>query len=466
MTKYSSHFVGIGGIGMSGIARLLLQKGMRISGSDSKESVNVKALRELGAHIHIGHSPENVHEAAEVITSTAIRPDNPEVMEARNLKIPVIHRSKKLAQLVNSHRGITIAGTHGKTTTSSMVATVLSHAGYGPSFVIGGIINTFADNARSGDTEWFVIEADESDGSLVEYHPEIAILTNIELDHIDYYRDTTHLHEIFAQYVQNVKQGGQTIYCSDDAGASRLVGHSIGMDREFVAYGLNEGADITAHDLNFPGLGSSFEVRHFGEVLGRVRLQVPGRHNVQNSLAAIAVGQRLGLTFEQITAGLYEFRGVQRRFQIIGRNEQYTFVDDYAHHPSEIQATLSAARASHDQRIIGIFQPHRYSRTQSLANAFGAAFANADEVVITDIYGAGEDPIPEVTSDLIVQRLRENNHPSVHFVGGLESVEEFVAGMIRPNDLVITLGAGDIWKVAAGLSKRLITPGAEAISVA
>lgn len=454
MADKPTHFIGIGGIGMSGIARIMLQKGFKVSGSDSKESPIIQSLRELGAKICIGHCAENVHDVGEVVTSTAIRPDNLEVQEAHRLNIPVLHRSKKLAQLVNAHRGITVAGTHGKTTTSSMVATVLNHADFNPSFVIGGIINTFSDNARSGVSDWFVIEADESDGSLVEYRPEIAVLTNIELDHMDYYRDTTHLHEIFAQYIQNVRPGGLTIYCSDDAGASRLVGHSIGANREFVSYGIRESADITAHDLEPASLGTGFEVRLSGKPLGKVRLQVPGRHNVQNSLAAVAVGLRLGMDFEQIAAGLNEFRGVQRRFQIIGRNERYTVVDDYAHHPSEIKATLSAARDSHVSRIIGIFQPHRYSRTQSLAQAFSESFEQADEIIITDIYGAGEEPIDNVTSELIVGPLRDRQK-NVHFVKGLDQVEDYVAEMVRPNDLVITLGAGDIWKVAAGLSKRL-----------
>lgn len=456
MADSVSHFIGIGGIGMSGIARLMLQRGEKVSGSDSKESANVAALRALGAEIYIGHQPENVHGASEVVTSSAIRSTNPEVQEAYRLNMPVLHRSRKLAQMVNSHRGITVAGTHGKTTTSSMVATMLNSAGLAPSFVIGGIVNTFADNAQKGDTEWFVIEADESDGSLVEYRPEIAILTNIELDHMDYYRDTTHLHEVFAEYVQNVKPGGLTIYCSDCPGASRLVGHSIGLQREFVSYSLHDGADLTAHDIQFQGMGSNFEVRHHGKSLGRVHLQVPGKHNVQNSLSAIAVGLHLDLPFDEIAKGLNVFCGVQRRFQIIGRNEQYTVVDDYAHHPSEIKATLSAARASHAQRIVGIFQPHRYSRTQSLATEFGASFENCDEIIITDIYGAGEDPIPQVSSELIVQHLKDNKHPSVHFVPTLDSVEDYVANLVRPNDLVITLGAGDVWKVAAGLSKRLI----------
>lgn len=455
MTDKRSHFIGIGGIGMSGIARYLLTQGEPVSGSDAKESASVSSLREMGCNIFVGHNPENVHGATEVVTSSAIRPDNPEVVEAKRLGIPVIHRSRKLAQLVNARRGITIAGTHGKTTTSSMVATMLLHSGIAPSYVIGGIVNTFADNGGRGDTEWFVIEADESDGSLIEYNPEITVLTNIELDHLDFYRDTVHLHEIFAEHVQNVKPGGLVVYCSDDPGVLRLVGHAVGADRLFLSYGLREGADIRADNITFEGLGSNFDVITSQGELGRVSLQVPGRHNIQNSLAAVTIGLHLGLNIDQITKGLFEFMGVQRRFQILSRTEFCTVVDDYAHHPSEIVATLSAARQSHKDRIITVFQPHRYSRTKSLARDFGAAFSNADEVIIVDIYGAGEEPIPQVSSELIVRHCLENNHPNVQYIPDLETAEEYVATRLQPNDLVITLGAGDVWKVSHNLSRRI-----------
>jgi len=440
---------------MSGIARYLLAQGACVTGSDSRESATVASLRSLGAKIYIGHNPENVHGATEVVTSSAIRPENPEVMEAKRLGIPVIHRSRKLAQLVNTHRGITIAGTHGKTTTSSMVATMLKHGGLAPSYVIGGIVNTFSDNASRGETEWFVIEADESDGSLVEYHPEVAVLTNIEMDHLDFYRDTVHLHEIFGEHVQNVKPGGLVVYCSDDPGVLRLVGHAVGADKLFLSYGLRDGADIRAENITVEGLGTSFDVVTSQGLLGRVALQVPGRHNVQNSLAAVTIGLHLGLDIDQIAAGLYEFMGVQRRFQILGRTDQCTVVDDYAHHPSEIVATLSAARQSHKDRIITVFQPHRYSRTKSLARDFGAAFANADEVIVVDIYGAGEEPIPQVTSELIVRSLQDNNHPHAQYVPDLAAAEEYIANRLQPNDLVITLGAGDVWKIAKNLAGRI-----------
>lgn len=455
MNKGRSHFIGIGGIGMSGIARYLLSQGENVSGSDLKESKTIAALRDMGCQIFIGHNPENVHGAAEVVTSTAIRPDNPEVQEAKRVGIPVIHRSKKLAQLVNAHRGITIAGTHGKTTTSSMVATMLKANDLAPSYVIGGIVKSFADNARCGDTEWFVIEADESDGSLIEYHPEIAVLTNIEMDHQDYYRDTVHLHEIFAEHIQNVRPGGLVVYCSDDPGVLRLVGHAVGTERLFLSYGLREGADIRAENITFEGLGSTFDVVTSQGTLGSISLQVPGRHNVQNSLAAVTIGLHMGLSIEQISAGLYEFRGVQRRFEILGKTDNLTVVDDYAHHPSEIVATLSAARQSHKNRIITVFQPHRYSRTKSLAREFGGAFSNADEVIIVDVYGAGEDPIPMVSGDLIARHIQETNHPNVQFIPDLETAEEVIANRLQPNDLVITLGAGDVYKIAHNLSRRI-----------
>lgn len=456
MAERTVHFIGIGGIGMSGIARLLLERGVPVSGSDAKESANTRELRERGAHIFIGHNPENLQAVREVVISTAIRPGNPELLEAQRLGLTVFHRSLKLAQLVNAHRGITVAGTHGKTTTSSMVTTLLATSGLEPSYVVGGIINTLSDNARSGKTDWFVIEADESDGSLVEYHPEIAVLTNVELDHMDFYRDASHLDDVFLTYLSHVKPNGVCIYCHDDPGARRLVEASHPDLKHCVSYGLTAGAQVIATSIRFDGLGTSFDVYHQGELLGRMALQVPGRHNIQNSLAAVAVGLHVGLSFEQIAAGLHEFRGVERRFQIVGRTGNVTVIDDYAHHPSEIRATLAAARTGTPEgcRIISIFQPHRYSRTKLLAAEFGTAFACADEVVITNIYAAGEDPIPDVSSELIVRSLRES-HGRVHHVEGLAEVEEYVAQLMRPDDMIITLGAGDIWKVAHNLSQRL-----------
>lgn len=452
------HFVGIGGIGMSGIARMLLQLGTPVSGSDARESSIIRELRQRGAIVHVGHAPENVHGAGQIVVSSAIKPDNPELVEARRLGIPIVHRSKKLAELVNSHRGIAIAGTHGKTTTSSLTASVLSTAGIVPSYVVGGIINSMADNARAGRSDWFVIEADESDGSLVEYRAEIAILTNVELDHTDFYRDLSHVKEVFAHYIANIKDGGLCAYCADDPVAASLVENLTRSNVECISYGLKAGARLTARDIEFEGLGSTSQYCLDGRPLGRrVHLAIPGLHNVQNSLAVVAAGLRVGLSFDQIAEGLELFRGVQRRFQVIGRNDQYTVVDDYAHHPSEIRATLSAARAVHpNDRIIGIFQPHRYSRTKSLAADFGSAFSNADEVVITSIYGAGEEPIPDVSSELIVDSLRANSHPSVQYIDTLDGVEEYVAQRVRPHDLVITLGAGDVWKVAQSLAHRLI----------
>lgn len=325
------HFVGIGGIGMSGIARMLVQAGVPVSGSDIRESAIIKDFRQRGATIFIGHDAENVQGAREIVVSSAIRPENPELVEARRLGLPIIHRSKKLAELLNSRRGITIAGTHGKTTTSSLAACVLSSAGVVPSYVVGGIINTLADNARAGDSEWFVIEADESDGTLVAYHPEIAILTNVELDHMDFYRDLAHLHEVFGQHVRNIRHGGAFIYCADDEGARRLARETAPQGVEAIPYGITSpDAAYAATDIKFVGLGSTFTLVRRGESVGRVHLSVPGQHNVLNSLAVVAAGERMGLPIDAMIPGLEAFTGVQRRFQVIGRNDHYMVVDDYA----------------------------------------------------------------------------------------------------------------------------------------
>jgi UDP-N-acetylmuramate--alanine ligase len=455
MDNSTVHFIGIGGIGMSGIAFLLLQRGVAVSGSDEKDSRTTAELRAKGARIEIGHRASNVEGAGEVVFSSAIREDNPEMVEARRRGLRILHRSEKLADLVNSRRGITVAGTHGKTTTTSMTATVLSAAGIVPSYVVGGIIKRFSDNARASSSDWIVVEADESDGSLVNYRPEIAVLTNAELDHTDFYKDLAQLDAVYATYLGNIKPGGHCIHCADDAGAARIVAAACGLD--CASYGLVNGADISARNLVHEGLESTCEVFLRGERLGPLRIRVPGRHNVQNSMAAVAVGLRIGLSFEQVRDGLEQFGGVERRFQIAGQNADYIIVEDYAHHPSEIRATLAAARLGHKGRIIAAFQPHRYTRTQSFAKEFGAAFGDADGVVITDVYAASEDPIPGVGANLIMDSLAANGHDSdAHHVPSAADVEDFLAARIRPGDMVLILGAGDIAKVAKSLALRMI----------
>ncbi len=457
------HFIGIGGIGMSGIARLLLQRGVAVSGSDAKESPITRELVAKGALFFAGHAAANVHGATEVVVSSAIRQDNPELVEARRLGLPEKHRSIKLADLVNSRRGITIAGTHGKTTTTSMAATMLSSAGLFPSYVVGGIIQSFADNARASDSEWIVIEADESDGTLVNYRPQIAVLTNVELDHTDFYKSMKQLDGVFATYLRNIKPGGICVCCADDPGAARILAGFSG--RDVITYGLNGTSDISAREIRHDGLVSRFEVWYRGDRLGLVQLQVPGRHNVLNSLGAVGVGIAMEVPFDAISDGLGKFTGVDRRFQILGRANGITVVDDYAHHPSEIRATLAAARQAHGGRIVAVFQPHRFSRVQSLWDDFGAAFGDADEVVLVDTYPACEDPIPGVTTQLIADSARAHGHRGVNYPGSLADTEEFVMGFVRPGDLLLTLGAGDLVRTAHTLARRLAAPETQAEAV-
>lgn len=459
------HFVGIGGVGMSGIAHLLLQERIRVTGSDVKESSYTRALREAGAVIFIGHNAQNVHGATEVVVSTAIKPTNPEIIEARRLGIPIRHRSEKLAELLDARRGVTVAGTHGKTTTSSMAATVLTHAGLAPSFAVGGTINTEASNARGGQSEWFVAEADESDGSLVNFHPEFAIVTNVELDHTDFYENLDQVYDVFRAHIRNIKPGGTLLACCDDEGVKEVL-ESFSATREYpstirdgeiklVCYGLSSSAIYRAEVRQIEAGYCRFQVFKHGSPQGEVRLNVPGLHNVLNALAVFALGCEIGIAKEKIIEALESFRGVRRRFQIVGKNEHFLVVDDYAHHPTEIRATLAAARATHSGRIIALFQPHRYSRTKSLAEDFGAAFGDADVVVLADIYPASEEPIANVTSELILQSLQRHGHPCAFYMGPLESAEEFVAANAQPGDMILTLGAGDVTKCAPALAAKL-----------
>lgn len=456
MTNKSCHFIGIGGIGMSGIARYLCAQGENVSGSDARESATTNELTKMGCKVSIGHTADNVLNASEIIVSSAIRQDNPELLKARELGIPIVHRSKKLAELVNKAKGITIAGTHGKTSTSSMSAAMLESAGKHPSFVVGGIVNGFSNNAGHGKSEWFVIEADESDGSLVEYRPEIAVLTNVEMDHIDYFKSQEQLDNVFLTYINNIRPGGTFIYCVDDPGVNNLLTKISSTTVKMVSYGLDNNAKLQAKNLTFEALTSSFDVYLDGNILGNAKINVPGQHNVLNSLAVLAIGLETGLSFEEIVEGLKSYHGVQRRFQVIEKTNDFLVVDDYAHHPSEIRVTLAAARNAHKNRIISVFQPHRYSRTQSFWKEFGESFDNADEVIIAGIYPAGEDPIPEVSSQLIVDRLTQlRPASSVHQVNGIDEIQKFIVQKLQPNDLIITLGAGDIWKVSSGIAQHI-----------
>ncbi len=438
------HFIGIGGIGMSGIAEVLANLGFRVTGSDQKKSEVTARLEELGCEITEGHAAENVGDAHVVVRSTAVRDDNPEITEARSRSIPVIPRAEMLAELMRMKPyTVACAGSHGKTTTTSMVATVLGVAGLDPTFVVGGIVRSYQSNARLGKSELMVVEADESDRSFLMLTPMIAVVTNIDREHMDYYHDMEDVRKCFTDFVNKVPFYGAAVLCLDDPHVQRVIPT---VERRRVTYGLSAQADISGHGIAFDNsFGSSFTVWRGVEVLGRVTLRVPGKHNVYNSLAAIAVGLELDVPFETIAHALNEFSGADRRFQFKGDEQGVTVVDDYGHHPTEIKATLSAARISApNRRIVVLFQPHRYTRTNDLMDEFASAFNNADVLFVTDIYAASESPIEGVNAEVLTQRIKSYGHKSAEYIGALENAPAIMADMVREGDLVITLGAGSV----------------------
>ena len=438
------HFVGIGGIGMSGIAEVLANLGFRVSGSDQKKSEVTDRLEALGAEVTEGHAAENVGDAHVVVRSTAVRDDNPEISEARRQSIPVIPRAEMLAELMRMKPyTVAVAGSHGKTTTTSMVATVLGTAGLDPTFVVGGIVRSYRSNARLGKSELMVVEADESDRSFLMLTPMIAVVTNIDREHMDYYHDMEDVRKCFADFVNKVPFYGAAVLCLDDPHVQAVIPK---VERRRITYGLSAQADISAHEIAYDNsFGSSFTVWRGIDVLGRVNLKVPGKHNVYNSLGAIAVGLELDVPFEKIAEALGEFTGADRRFQFKGEEQGITVVDDYGHHPTEIKATLSAARiGAPNRRIVVLFQPHRYSRTNDLMDEFASAFNNADVLLVTDIYAASETPIEGVNAEILTGRIKSYGHKNAEYIGDLGSSAEKLAGTVREGDLVITLGAGSV----------------------
>ncbi|HVS83334.1 MAG TPA: UDP-N-acetylmuramate--L-alanine ligase [Pyrinomonadaceae bacterium] len=442
------HFVGIGGIGMSGIAEVLANLGFRVSGSDLKKSDVTAHLEELGVAVTEGHAAENVGDAHVVVRSTAVRDDNPEIIEARRRSIPVIPRAEMLAELMRMKpHTVAVAGSHGKTTTTSMVATVLGIAGLDPTFVIGGIVRTYRANARLGRSELMVVEADESDRSFLMLTPTIAVVTNIDREHMDYYHDMEDVRKCFADFVNKVPFYGAAILCLDDPHVQAVIPK---VERRRVTYGMSAQADVSAHEITYDqSFGSSFIVWRGMDVLGPVTLRVPGKHNVYNSLAAIAVGLELEVPFEKIAQALGEFSGADRRFQFKGDEAGVTVVDDYGHHPTEIKATLSAARiAAPNRRIVVLFQPHRYTRTNDLMDEFASAFNNADLLFVTDIYAASETPIDGVNAEVLTERIKSYGHKNAEYVGAVENAAEILCENVRQGDLVITLGAGSVHRVS------------------
>jgi UDP-N-acetylmuramate--alanine ligase len=449
------HFVGIGGIGMSGIAELLVNLGYEVSGSDAKTSDVTERLASLGVRFGLGHDALNLGNADVVVTSSAIQEGNPEVDEARRRAIPVIPRAEMLAELMRLRYGIAIAGAHGKTTTTSMVALVLERAGLDPTAVIGGRLSAFGSNARLGRGDYMVVEADESDRSFLKLTPAIAVITNIDHEHMESYGSWDALQQAFADFANKVPFYGTVVACLDDEPVRALVPR---MTRRVVSYGFaDSGASISGHGMTLEAFGSRCRVTQTAALgpaveLGTLHLRVPGRHNLLNALGAVAVGLDVGMSFPQIARGLEEFSGAERRFQLRGEERGVMVVDDYGHHPTEIAAVIAAARAGLDRRVVVVFQPHRYTRTRDLLNEFGTALGGADEVILTDIYAAGEAPIAGATAEAVEAAVRKSGRP-VTLVKALDAIPATVARMAKPNDLVITLGAGSI----GGMPERILS---------
>jgi UDP-N-acetylmuramate--alanine ligase len=454
------HFVGIGGIGMSGIAELLANLGYEVSGSDARSSDVTDRLQTLGVRVAIGHDAAHVGQADVVVVSSAIPADNPEVAEARRRDIPVIPRAEMLAELMRLRYGIAVAGAHGKTTTTSMIALVLERAGLDPTAVIGGRLSAFGSNARLGHGDYVVAEADESDRSFLQLIASIAVITNIDQEHMESYGSWDNLQQAFVEFANKVPFYGAVVACVDDPAVRALRPK---MTRRVITYGFDaesDDADIVGRGMSLEAFGSSCTVvrrARDGSTahLGALRLAVPGRHNLLNALATVAVGLEVDVPFARIASALAEFRGAERRFQMRGEVNGVMVVDDYGHHPTEIAAVIAAARAGLDRRVVVVFQPHRYTRTSQLLHEFGKALAAADEIVLTDIYAAGEQPIPGVSIEALTESIRAAAVCPVHLVKALDAVPGEVARLVRPGDLVITLGAGSIGTVVDRILEAL-----------
>jgi UDP-N-acetylmuramate--alanine ligase len=440
------HFVGIGGIGMSGIAEILLDQGFKVSGSDRALSEVTDRLQQLGADIVEGHRAENVAgDVDTVVYSSAVQPENPEILEAQRRKIPVVRRAEMLAEVMRLKYGIGIAGTHGKTTTTSMTSLVLIEGGLDPTVIVGGKLSGLGGtNARLGRGEFIVVEADEYDHSFLSITPTIAVLTTLETDHLDCYRDLEDIKNAFVQFAQKVPFYGFIVLCLDEPALLDIMPQLS--KKKIVTYGLNPQADVQAVDIRHKENSSIYTLIRDGKELGTVALQVPGKHNVQNSLGAIAVGLELGIPFPTIKAGIEKFAGVYRRWEKKGEAKGITVYDDYAHHPTECRATLAGAKAGWRRRVVCVFQPHLYSRTRDFYEDFGKSFLLSDVLVVTDVYPAREEPIQGITGELIVNAAKQFGHKEVHYVRDKTQIPAFLKTVAKQGDIVITMGAGDIWK--------------------
>src|SRR5687768_3017236 len=447
------HFVGIGGSGMSGIAEIVLSLGYRVTGSDMRRSDAVDRLEQLGAKVFIGHDAANVDGSHVVVYSSAVSRDNVEVREARQRQIPVIARAEMLAELMRLKYGIAVAGTHGKTTTTSLVGAVLAEGRYDPTVIVGGRVTSLGGNARMGQGEFLVAEADESDGSFLKLDPTIAVVTTIDAEHLDHYANLELIMEAFTTFVTKVPFYGAAVLCLDEPNIRRLIPR---VEKRIITYGIDAAADLVAGHVKLAGMSSRFEVFQRGMRLGECTLQIPGRHNVLNALAAIAVGLDLEIPFFTIQKALAAFAGVQRRFQVRGAVAGITVIDDYGHHPAEIRATLAAAKAGFDARVMTVFQPHRFTRTKHLREEFLSAFNQADAVIVMDIYAAGETPIPGVTAGDLAEGIRAHGHRHVAYLGSDRArIIDHLRAVVRPGDIVLTQGAGDVSLLGPEILKAL-----------
>jgi UDP-N-acetylmuramate--alanine ligase len=443
------HFVGIGGIGMSGIAEVLANLGYEVTGSDIKESETTRRLRNRGIRIHIGHGEENVDRAHVVVVSSAVRPDNPEVVAAQRLSVPVIPRAEMLAELARLKYGVLVAGAHGKTTTTSLISTVLGHGGFDPTIIIGGKLKGIGSNAKLGRGEFLVAEADESDGSFLKLSPTIAVVTNIDREHMDFFKSMDRLKAAFLSFINKVPFYGVSFICNENEHVRELVPN---IHRRYVTYGLSGSSDIRAADIEKRFMGTSFDVIYRNDSIGRFSIPIPGMHNVLNAIACIGVALELKMEVGAIRTALDSFGGIQRRFEFKGESKGIKVYDDYGHHPTEIRATIAAAKENmkylgEQARLFVVFQPHRYTRTADLMDEFSASFDGADTLVLLDIYPAGEKPIEGVTSRSLLEKITKGSHAEVAYPAGKEEALRYVLSQMRSGDLLLTLGAGDVWKL-------------------
>jgi UDP-N-acetylmuramate--alanine ligase len=452
--SYHIHFIGIGGIGMSGIAELLLNIGHRVSGSDLTESEITRRLETLGAKIYYGHASQHVADAEVAVVSSAVAPDNPEVVAAeKDYHIPVIKRAEMLAELMRLKYAVLVAGAHGKTTTTSMVGTVMAEGGLDPTVVIGGRLNAWGTNAKLGQGDFVVAEADESDGTFLLYSPTISLVTNIDTEHLDYYKDLNEISETFLEFINQVPFYGLNILCLEDENIQSLLPR---IKKRLVTYGFSAQADFQARDVAFDGLNCSYTAAYRGTEMGRVNLPIPGWHNVLNSLAAVAVGHELEIPFSAICRGLQGMTGVQRRFQIKGEVNDITIIDDYGHHPTEIKAVLKTIAQSYPgRRRLVLFQPHRYTRTHALFDDFTTAFYQSDVLIVTDIYAASEPPIHGVHAEKLAAAIQQHGHGNTRYVPDHIDLVSLLVNEAQEGDVILTLGAGNIWQTGEELLKRL-----------